>query len=289
MKGKHKCKKKREDAPQGEHLATMNAGKEQKHTGEEDSKAKTDKSENPMNNVSKWWNDPAHVIQSAGIGIGVIVAIIYGCQLSQMVKSNKISRESLQSAQRAFVSFKSIVSARGNESWCEKGKHYWEFSPQFENLGSTPALSAVNHVGVAILTYEPDDAAFEKVDPSTFVWETIGPRAEIQVATSQAAKEDDILGKDYGETMPILHEGTHIPLNIPNSRMLFVWGWVAYRDVFNGTKPHLTEFCQRLMGIAQFGDRHVETFVGCGKHNCTDEYCGNYQEIIRAFNKAENH
>jgi hypothetical protein len=90
MKGKHKCKKKREDAPQGEHLATMNAGKEQKHTGEEDSKAKTDKSENPMNNVSKWWNDPAHVIQSAGIGIGVIVAIIYGCQLSQMVKSNKM-------------------------------------------------------------------------------------------------------------------------------------------------------------------------------------------------------
>ena len=28
---------------------------------------------------------------------------------------------------------------------------------------------------------------------------------------------------------------------------LFVYGWIKYRDVFNGTKPHITKFCDQLV------------------------------------------
>src|SRR5271169_4184902 len=99
MKGKYRRKKKGKDTPPQEDSASVNSREQQEHAGEKDRQPKTNEIKNNMN---KWWHEPAHVIQAVGIGIGTIVAIIYAGQLYQMIQSNKINREVLESVQRAF-------------------------------------------------------------------------------------------------------------------------------------------------------------------------------------------
>lgn len=63
---------------------------------------------------------------------------------------------------------------------------------------------------------------------------------------------------------------------------LYFWGWAAYRDVFQESKPHLTDFCQELTAI----DGDITTaenvrfvFTMCESHNCADETCEDYAEV----------
>ena len=103
MKGKYKRKNKANDALPKAHISGVNAGEKQKHAREEQPEPEKCKANNGMNSVSKWWRDPAHVIQSIGILIGTLVAIIYACQLHQMIEANRINHEALTSTQRAYV------------------------------------------------------------------------------------------------------------------------------------------------------------------------------------------
>lgn len=254
----------------------MNAGEKQKHAGEEEPKAETDKRENSMNSVSKWWHDPAHVIQSIGIFIGSCVAIIYGLQLNQMIESNRINREALESVQRAFVTYQGIKQQRFQD--VIKKIHYWAFDPTFENSGVTPAVNAINYVNADALPTEPNEEQF-RGEPKQWIVETIGPKA-VQHAGALNVPESLVMGNDYPETS--------VPPDVSartrrDGKGFFVWGWVVYGDVIPNTKLHLTEFCRQ---IEVLGAMPVENRVGfvahnCKQHNCTDEYCEDYKEIIK--------
>jgi hypothetical protein len=69
---------------------------------------------------------------------------------------------------------------------------------------------------------------------------------------------------------------------------VYLWGWVAYRDIFPSTKRHLTEYCEHLGQaglIPNFNGQEahiVFDFTNCpyGEHNCTDETCPDYNEVM---------
>jgi hypothetical protein len=70
---------------------------------------------------------------------------------------------------------------------------------------------------------------------------------------------------------------------IRHDRRAYLWGWVAYRDVFPQTKAHISEVCQivdSIHGPKNSFDPAVG-YVMCQEHNCTDEDCGDYKEMVR--------
>jgi hypothetical protein len=69
---------------------------------------------------------------------------------------------------------------------------------------------------------------------------------------------------------------------------IFLWGWVVYRDIFDGTPIHLSEFCTEITDpkwtkpdhIDVTGDLRVNT-MPCPTHNCYDQDCADYTARIR--------
>lgn len=63
----------------------------------------------------------------------------------------------------------------------------------------------------------------------------------------------------------------------------YIWGWIAYRDVFPLSAPHVTEKCERLENLG-FQDtppsRPITNFELCKTHNCTDDECPDYKKLI---------
>ena len=123
----------------------MNTGEKQKHAGEEEPNAETGKRENGMSSVSKWWHDPAHVLQAIGILIGSVVAIIYGCQLRAMNDTVRITRKNSELDERAWVSINLTDPLRviKNEPLGFKFK--------LINSGKTPARSVEAGIWVEVV------------------------------------------------------------------------------------------------------------------------------------------
>jgi len=254
----------------------MGAQEKQNHAEEERRVPETDKRGSGMNGASRWWRDPAHVIQSIGIGIGTIVAIIYGGQLFQMIKSNNLTRESLTEVQRAFVSFEryevsavEVPSPTGNDL-------EWRFKSRLENSGTTPAINVVAYFQLRELAAEPDEGMFKgKIshEPTN-----IGPKGQSEIGP---------IPKSYS-FLPSPKQNTANPI--------FAWGWIMYRDIFPGTKVHLTEYSSQLDTVVwpKPGGGHPApneypipqlTWIFNGPHNCTDENCKDYETMVDMLKK----
>jgi hypothetical protein len=68
-------------------------------------------------------------------------------------------------------------------------------------------------------------------------------------------------------------------------RNIFLYGWVAYRDTFPDTKPHVTGFCRQLASIEFSSGQSQQlqhTWGTCKdyKYSCIDERCPDYASII---------
>lgn len=62
-----------------------------------------------------------------------------------------------------------------------------------------------------------------------------------------------------------------------------VFGWIVYRDVMEGTAMHLSEFCRQVKDARLSDDvpkKLAFDFDVCPEHNCSDEYCSDYSEVI---------
>jgi hypothetical protein len=250
----------------------MNAGEKQKHAGEKEDKSETKNSENIMNNASKWWHEPAHIIQTAAVGVGTIVALIYIGQLCQMIKSNNINREALESVQRAFISFNHIQEERslGRTAESPKEEHWWSITPVIENSGTTPAQEVIDFDAIDELTDEPKGDVFIG-NAKDFSIASIGPK-NVQGMGVLNREESFIFGRDLTDLSSVRLA--------PRDKPIFVWGWIAYRDTFPKTKAHVTEFCAKLVNLTVMTDKSLRWVMGtCKTHNCTDEYCEDYETI----------
>jgi|GEM_PF-3526849 hypothetical protein len=115
-----------------------------------DVKAETEERTKP------WKQDRNFIVQIAAASIGVLVLVVYACQLGQMIKSNGLTRKSLVTSSRAWVApanayFTSEISKTVPFS----------FDVQYRNVGRSPALDV--HP-----TYSLQQVPVSKFDDNTF-------------------------------------------------------------------------------------------------------------------------
>jgi hypothetical protein len=223
------------------------------------------------------WLTAALVLTNLGI------VIIYVYLLAATKKSADAAasaagtaRDSLISVQRAFVNFRGFTQDRVTISTQSRSQDYWRIAAVWENLGTTPAKSAINHLAVEELPDEPSGEKFQgQREPSGRVVFVIGPKATQSSGTAQIP-ESFLFGQRFD---PSKHRYT-----LFTNRKIFIWGWIGYRDVFSNTKPHVAEFCQLLTAVF-YGETPEKnpTFKSvaqaCQHHNCVDEDCEDYEKI----------
>src|SRR6267154_4222110 len=129
-------------------------------------------------------------------------------QWKVMRESNAINRESLESVQRAFISFHQIEASRltGPDNFDE---HYWKFTADFENGGTTPAIDAISTFGIQDFPSEPTEEQFQgKV--GTFQRTYIAPKATTSIGP-QSKPEERVLVINLGLTFtPEIAAKTHV-------------------------------------------------------------------------------
>jgi hypothetical protein len=209
--------------------------------------------------------------------MGTVALCVYYGQLSQMRIAVDISKDSLVSVQRAFVTFK-IISNNALLPQKPGGDKSYMFSAEWENLGVTPAKNVIQRFSIHRLPAEPDGKVFwgqEEISGAPQSPTVVGPKGTISVGPV-IVLESYILPK-----IPARRRGTYV---VNTDQYTYFWGWVAYRDIFPGTRRHVSEFCTYLVGgfAEELSERSPMEFKYrmCKDHNCTDEDCTDYEQLL---------
>jgi hypothetical protein len=210
--------------------------------------------------------------------------------LEQMAKqsealrtSNTINREALESVQRAFVGYHTIECSRGKTGT----RIYWSIQPVWENSGNTPALNVVNVYTMAEGRAKIPEEIFKgKLSelPETLSMDSIAPKA-LQETTPTSLDEAYIFGMDLGD-------GFENFTKAKPRHDLSIFGWIVYDDVLPKTPPHLTEFCRYFdtAGVVYGNPPQLKfDYPDCPQHNCEDEHCPDYKEIVAFANSRRAH
>jgi hypothetical protein len=236
MKGKYKRKKERKDTTPDKNSPTVDAGEKQKHAREEQSTTETSKSEKSVNSVSRWWHEPAHVIQSVGILIGLIVAIIYGCQLYQMIQSNTLIRKTAEREDRAWVQLDTTdpIHAGANSPLGFKFK--------IRNIGKTPARHLMTFMWVEVVPInQAPDLSENKVALVAEVGDLFPNLPENSIKDISAIRQRPTTPRNppNTEVWPM----SETECEDFNAGRVYVVGYVriSYDDIFH--VPHWTRSC----------------------------------------------
>ena len=192
--------------------------------------------------------------------------------------SADVASEALHSVQRAFVICKAIPDVTGIT---ENGRvTSWLIKAPIQNSGATPTRGLRDKVNwVAPMYPLSDKYTFPDLPP---------PHGqENPTAVSTIAPQETILGPTLFIDPRIIDEfiAQH-PLNqskggAKKGRLLYVYGWVRYHDIFKDTPERLTEFCYQL-SIFQISFQGGKggggsQWIYCPKHNCIDDECLDYE------------
>lgn len=142
------------------------------------------------------------------------------------------------------------------------------YEGSLENIGSTPAPSAWSRVHSDSSRSIPAQFTFDRSDPIT--------------PQSYASKG----------SVKYIRSATIFPAPFPLGPIGTIYGWVVYRDVFDGTRFHLTEFGAFVRGgilelsepVPAGGIKHpvhiVTSWNQVPELACFDEGCKDYQERV---------
>ena len=227
----------------------------------------------PAENKSPhWYASPEWIL----IIVGCITALVIGWQsyetrkaataatravkatersIGHMEEANRISRENMQAGQRAYIAFPMLDFQTLRVADDTGTPIAFQFRLAVENTGNTPALNLimrVNYWGQDGDQGLPSNYDFRDFAPPD------GPAEDYPMYLSAKAKT-------YSPLLSIPRE-TIIRLNERQMR-LFFYGWATYRDVFEGTPLHRTEFCHELKVLEIAGDRVVFELSAYRKHN----------------------
>lgn len=180
-----------------------------------------------------------------------------------------LSRESLESVQRAFVTFAGTAS--GKQDVTDNKTTSITLTLPWFNSGNTPTRRAVSVVNF-------DSTYGKEMDVKTFDF---------------SDRKGDIKRRQFAvppkgianatETIPLWQ----FQLSQAQKSHLYVWGWFTYRDIFNGTPVRLSEFCDEVADVKSSKPDMTDptsqiswNFVLCPIRNCSDEECSDYKQKI---------
>ena len=174
------------------------------------------------------------------------------------------ANENSVTTQRAFVNFNGITGMKVMRA-DSKGLAGINFFVNWTNSGTTPTKTATGQVNIQSWRSELPKgfnyADLATVEKRAFV---IGPKATVS----------QLVGVTIDDIKDVREGKSH----------LYLWGWLAYHDIFPGTPNRLTEFCVEITNLVStkpdVTDPSAEftyILVPCGKHNCYDEDCPDYK------------
>ena len=182
-----------------------------------------------------------------------------------MMESNRINNLGVVEIQRASVVYDGMSFSPFTEGFNLLGPPKVSlkgpgigFSPIWTNAGATTTKN------LHIFFGEPIESvtAIERPDmriPTDTKWipVVIGPKAR-QTGTIRPITTDKLRSIGEGK----LH--------------IYLWGEATYHDIFQGTREHVTKFCQEIAGTTSTPNQEIITGVilsPCLIHNCIDEEC----------------
>lgn len=135
--------------------------------------------------------------------------------------------------------------------------------------------SPVAQFHVDPLPSEPSEKDFRMDQSAGLIPQVIGPKESHALGLVEK-------GEDFLPVSKPVSGSSVAASSAPLAGHRFFWGWVAYRDVLPGTKRHLTEFCRelRFVGYRSSNQNLSLNFNSCQHHNCTDESCEDYEEML---------
>jgi hypothetical protein len=215
-----------------------------------------------------WKKIAERSIAVATVGLLVINIFVF-CATKKAADAARDSAntagESLHSVERAYMVFRTVNIIGGTENRPTGELRFWNIYGIWENVGATTARHVYQHIGSQAIPNEPDEktffgAGFNPGYRSIY----IGPKS-VQ-PTGAVRKPFDFVPTEQ----------------TPRTEGRFVWGWIAYKDVFPNTPIHVTEFCQGLDSVILNPDKSPKgfNFTPCQNHNCTDEDCENYKAVV---------
>ncbi len=239
------------------------------HHSHEETKGHTDPAEDVMRTlktIGRGIRNTINWVDSKGPFISAVstvaIAVLTAFYVHYSRVANGISLDTLQSVQRPFIVFKNISPLFMTG---DKGAPLVALTADLTNEGNTPAVNALSAFNVQNLPHEPNEVEFIG-NRIVSAGQTIGPKTPFSVGP--AMKDPN----QVGIIGPPGHDSN-----------LFFWGWTTYNDVFfPNTKKHLTEFCAKhIFTVTDQKKQPVAlNMAGCSQHNCTDEYCADYAQII---------
>lgn len=184
--------------------------------------------------ATKWWGIGIAFLTFIAICVQVWVYLkqagIMERALQETQRGNTISREGLTKLQRAFVIFKGPpIYLSHKRSDDHDAAVYWTFHFNWENAGASLATELVAFVDF-YLGGEDISKDHDLSAPAGLPKRVLGPRSSLGIG------EFPIDGAD----LVAVREG---------KKFLYFWGSVTYRDIFDDTPLHFTEFFFQVVNV----------------------------------------
>jgi hypothetical protein len=143
-------------------------------------------------------------------------------------KSAEISERALIVTQRAFIRVANFPWLWRPDT-ARPGRYFYDITPIVENFGNTPTVEAKINVNSGLRdTILPDDFDFPYQGEAGDT--LVGPKQTIGTSRAEILDED-LLAVQGGQ------------------KFFYIWGMITYRDVFDGTPLHTTEFCTQISRV----------------------------------------
>ncbi len=182
----------------------------------------------------------------------------------RLYQVNRQATESSVASQRAFLSI--------------------AFSPRLEFVVANNKVTGYKvHTGWAN-SGTPTQAAIAQFNVAE--WPDRPGRGLDFAQLPQAERQEYVVGPKASWEVTTVPPSFDMVASLTSGKHLFAWGWVAYRDIFAGSPPRLSEFCFEFTNPKYSGPDHTSPATGfsldsppCQTHNCYDERCEDYPKL----------
>ena len=224
-------------------------------------------------NIKRWrriiFKDFRRRLHKASFALEVVAILVAGVYTLEAWRANGLTREALESVQRAFVVYQNLAVWSYLDLRNKKQPVYL-IRPIWGNSGNTPTRDLRIYVS-EIKPIKPPytDLDFSQAPGTVFTPMFLAPHGVVRGADRIISAADLFNVRD-------------------GKSFFYIWGWAIYYDTFPKTKPHITRFCDVLIG-AFFDPNDLTKLTGvntesCPTYNCADEECE--EQDRRARQKA---
>jgi hypothetical protein len=225
--------------------------------------AETKKQNSIWFKVRKYGPFPIEVI---GLGVLIWYASTTNKLWKASLEANRISRNNGISQTRAYVLFDPNATTQALPDPKNTNKRLgFSFRVPFENYGLSPTSRLHVYVNSEVRdTKLPDDFSYEDKGDHIRADLVLGPRQRLS-SLPIVYKIEDLVASE-------------LPPNQSGHRYTYLYGWLSYHDIFEGTEEHVSKFCYEIwmggnLALNDAKSPAVARFDLCPHHNCRDEDC----------------